>query len=465
MFHLKGTLANSGTCNFGTNTTTFDGGVQLITGSSVTNFNNLNVLSSNSLTVNNNFSVNQDLFIGSGNLILGNRKLTLSGNLVNNGSYTDDNTTGGISLSGTTQQQLTGTGAYGKLEISNNSGAKLNNDITLQSNLVLTQGVFDINKFLLTLSQNSLIEGTPFDATKMIKSDGVISNLGVRKFFTAAPQSFTFPVGVSGKYTPAIYTISANATVGYININPINSTHPNLTDPSNVLNYYWLIESSGISGFNANVQFQYMPEDVHGIESDYVAAKLIEPGDFWYEAPYGPATDNVDETLHQITFSITASNNLNGDYTAGDNTVIPGEVASYQSNKDGDWSDQTIWTPVGSSPPCPSGGPNGAIVIIDHVVTTDINRISSFSTVINNRLRVIRPTFGHSFGFVSGNGTFYLEEGNLPGGNYTSFTNCSGNGTLEYGGTGNYSITIIASLFNNLPNIVIYRYRYKNSAK
>ena len=148
MFPLKGDLANSGTCNFGINSTTFDGGVQLITGSSVTNFSNLNVLSANSLTVNNNFSVNQDLYIGSGNLILGNRKLTLSGNLVNNGSYTDDNTTGGISLSGTTQQQLSGTGAYGKLEISNNSGAKLNNDIILQSNLVLTQGIFDINQIL-----------------------------------------------------------------------------------------------------------------------------------------------------------------------------------------------------------------------------------------------------------------------------------------------------------------------------
>ncbi len=86
---------------------------RLITGSSVTNFNNLNVSSAISLTVNNNFSVNQDLFIGSGTLILGNKKVTLLGNLVNNGSYTDDNTTGGISLSGTTQQQISGTGAYG----------------------------------------------------------------------------------------------------------------------------------------------------------------------------------------------------------------------------------------------------------------------------------------------------------------------------------------------------------------
>ncbi len=52
-----------------------------------------------------------------------------------------------------------------------------------------------------------------------------------------------------------------------------------------------------------------------------------------------------------------------------------------------------------------------------------------------------------------GNGKIYLEKGNLPGGNYSSFIDCSGNGTIEYGGTGNY--TIIASQFSNLPNMFV----------
>ena len=55
---------------------------------------------------------------------------------------------------------------------------------------------------------------------------------------------------------------------------------------------------------------QYLPGDVLGIESDYVAARLELPGNYWYKAPPGPATDNVDETLHQITFLSAASNNL-----------------------------------------------------------------------------------------------------------------------------------------------------------
>jgi hypothetical protein len=449
---LRGDLDNSGTYNYGINTTTFNGGVQVITGSSVTNFNNLSVLSTNSLTVNNNFFVNQDLFIGSGNLILGNKKLILSGNLVNNGSYTDDNTTGGISLSGTIQQQITGTGAYGKLEINNNSGARLSNGIMLQNDLVLSHGIFNINSNLLTLSQNSGIIGVP-GITNMIISDGVTSSLGVRKYLTAGPQSFTFPVGTAGKYTPAIFTIAANSTVGYINVNPVDNSQPSVLDPMNVLKYYWQIESSGISGFDGSLLLQYLPGDVFGIESDYVAARLELPGSYWYKAPVGPATDNVNETTHQITFNYTGNSNLSGDYTAGNDSAIPDELADYRSNKDGDWSDETIWTPVGSSPPCPVGGPSGSNVIIDHVVTTDINNISVISTTINNELRVVSSTFGHNLGNVIGNGKIYMEKGNLPGGNYSSFIDCSGNGTIEYGGTGNY--TIIASQFSNLPNMFV----------
>ncbi len=444
---IKGNLTNGGTCNFGTNTTTFDGGTQIVGGTSVTDFYNLNVLSSNSLTVNNSFAVSRDLSIGIGTLILGNKKLTLSGNLVNNGTYTDDNNLGGISLSGSAQQLISGTGAFGKLEINNSSGAKLTNGILLQNDLVLTQGVFNINSNLLTLSQNSNITGTP-GVTNMITTDGVVSSQGVRKFFTTAAQSFTFPVGVAGKYTPAIFTITANGLTGYINVNPINNNHPGVLDPLNVLKYYWQIESSGISGFSGNVLLQYLPGDVVGVESDYVAAKLVPPSNIWTKS-----VDGVDETNHQINFTFSGSSNLNADYTAGNNLAFPTVVSTYETNSDGNWSNQAIWTPLGSSPPCPVGGPAGARVIIDHVVTTDVNNIFVINTTINNELRVVSPTYGHSLGNVDGNGKIYLENGNLPGGNYSSFIDCSGNGTVEYGGTGNY--TIIATQFSNLPNLFL----------
>ena len=448
---IAGNMNNSGTYNYGTNTTTFNGSIESITGSSLTNYFNLAVSSSTSLTVNSNFTVNGNLAINTGNLILSSSRLSLLGNLTNNGSYSDNNTTGGISLSGTVQQMISGTGQFGLLELNNSAGAKLTNDINMQDNLVMTQGILDINIFALTLNQNSLISGSSFGVTKMIKSDGVVNCPGVKKFFPASSLAFTFPVGVTGKYTPVTYTITANATVGYIRVNPINNYNPGVTDPSNALDYYWQVESSGISGFSATTLFQYMSGDVFGVESNYVASWLELPANLWHLAPAGPSTDNVNEATHQITFISASVSSLTGDYTAGITSAFPAQVPTYQSDKDGNWSDVTVWTPVGSSPPCPAGGPERANVIINNVITTDVNNIFVYSTTINNRLNVVSPTYGHNLGTVTGNGTLYVENGNIPGGIYTSFISCSGNGTIEYGGTGSY--TIIATLFSSLPNI------------
>lgn len=447
---IKGNFINNGTYSYGTNLTTFNGGIQSITGTSSTDFYDLDVISLTSLTVNNNFTVNGNLSVSNGNLILGSNRLTLQGNLINNGSYTDDNISGGIALTGVSQQQVSGTGSFGLLDLNNTNGARLYSDINLLHNIILTQGILDINIYQLTLSQNSSIEGAPFGITKMIKSDGVISSSGVKKFFNAGPNTFTFPIGVTGKYTPADFSITANSSVGYIRVNPVNSSHPSVIDPLNALNYYWQLESSGISGVSSEILLSYTQDDVAGTESDYVSARLELPANIWHEALSGSLTDNVDEAGNFIRFVFTSANSLNGDYTAGNSASIPGEVPTYQTNSDGNWSNQEIWTPVGASPPCPPGGPSGAIVIINHAVSVSANGIYVFSTTINNRLRILSPTFGHSIGYVYGNGTLYLEGGNLPGGNYSGFTDCGGNGTIEFGGTGTY--TIVASLFSSLPN-------------
>lgn len=449
---IKGNMVNHGTYNHGTNVTIFDGGVQTVTGSSVTDFYDLEVSSVTSLTTSGSFTVNRNLNIVSGNLVLGSGLLSLLGNLSNNGAYTDDNITGGIRLAGSLLQFVSGTGSFARMVLDNSAGARLDNDIALQHDLVLTRGVLDVNKYLLTLSQNSLIAGTALGSSKMIKSDGVSSSQGVLKFFPAGAQTFTFPVGVSGKYTPALFTVTGNSTVGSIRVNPVNEVHPTVTDPLNSLKYYWQAESSGISGFSGNLRLSYLTEDVTGDEASYVAARLLLPGTTWDKAAPGPSTDNVNETANTVTFYYTSADNLNGEYTAGTDTAIPDEVAEYVTNSDGLWSDPAIWTPVGASPPCPAGGPAGSNVIIDHVVIADINFISVLNTTINNELRVVAPTYGHNLGHIEGNGKLYVESGNLPGGTYTDFIDCSGDGTIEYGGSGTY--TIVSGVYTSVPNLV-----------
>ncbi|NOU17724.1 MAG: hypothetical protein HOO91_09210 [Bacteroidales bacterium] len=449
---IKGDFNNNGTYNFGTNNTTFNGGAQSIIGSSVTNFYDLTVSSVSSLTINNSFTVNNNLSINSGTLTLSNKKLTLKGNIVNNSSYTDDNTIGGVSLAGTSLQQITGTGAFGRLELNNGFGARINNDISLQNDLVLTQGVFDLNQYLLTLGLNTNIGGAPFGQSKMIITDGVASSSGIRKFFntTAIPVSFTYPIGVTGKYTPALLNITANGSVGYINIKPINSNHPAVVDPTQVLKYYWGIASSGISGFASSLQLQYLASDVQGVESNYVAAKLLTPGTYWSKATPGPLTDNVDEINHHIDYTIPAgTNDITGDYTAGINAALPDDVPSYISNANGDWTDNTIWDPIGASPPCPVGGPNGFNVVVANIVTANASYCFAYHTTINGTLKMVYPTFGHNLGTIDGNGKLYLEGGNLPAGDFTSFLDCAIGGTLEYAGSGSY--TIIASQYNTVP--------------
>lgn len=447
-------FSNSGTYTYGTNTTTFNGGVQAITGSTATNFNNLVVSSETSLSISSNFTVDHDLSILSGDLTLGTKKLTLKGDMINNGSYSDNNSlNSGVVLQGATKQFISGSGTFGRLELNNQLGARSNNDIILSHDLLLTKGILDINQYMLTLSQTSAIGGAPFDIAKMIITDGATSSKGVRKYFSASPATpFIFPIGVSGKYTPATYDITASNTVGYITVRTINSNHPAVLDPTNVLKYYWNVETSGITGFSGTLSLQYVAGDVRGVEGDYVAANLMLPGTFWSKATTGSSTDNVNETTHTITFRSNSSNDLTGDYTAGADPALPDDIPIYRSVKDGDWTNITTWEPVGASPPCPSGGPNGFNVIVDHEVTADANYCFAYQTTINGKLKIVAPFFGHNLGDVEGTGTLYLESGNLPAGNFDTFLSCSNNGTLEYNGAGTY--TIIASQYSVVPNLL-----------
>ncbi len=475
---IAGNLTNNGAAAsylYGTNATTFNGVNQNINGSAVTNYYDLNISCSGSLSVNSAFTVNRNLSINTGTLILypvaTDYKITLLGNLANNSSYIDNNTSGGgIILSGTAQQQISGTGAFGRLELNNAAGAITLNDITLQNDLVLTTGILTISSNLLTLSQTSSIGGSPFSSTKMIKTDGVSSSSGVSKFFSTGAANFTFPVGVTGKYTPAVYAISANASLGYyINLTPVNQYAPSVMDPNNVLKYYWRVQSSGLAGFTGDAQFYYNSSDVvGGPESDYVSAWLENPGTVWIKSAPGAATDNVDETLNSINFTFSSRTNISGNYTCGNDTAIPENMPTYISNANGVWSDNTKWTNIANGlQDCPVGGPNGFKVIINTTITTDVNQCNAYQTTItgNGILKVVSPTYGHNLGNVdidqvtypnidpTTNPTLYVESGNLPAGTYTSFIDCAGRGTLDYGGTGTYSIFLPG--FTNIPYLYL----------
>ena len=316
-------------------------------------------------------------------------------------SFTDINAAGnGIILNGTVLQKISGLGAYARLTLNNAAGATIENDITLQEDLTLTTGILNIKKNLVSLGMNSLIQGAPFGPTKMITSDGVFSNVGLRKFFNTGATSFLYPIGTAGKYTPALLTITSSSTVGYVRINNINSRHPAVLDPLNALDYYWEVQSSGITGFAGSLVLNYLQGDVVGDEPNYQSARLIVPGSSW------SISSGIDIAQNKSTTnSFPDVNNLSGEYTAGIAGAFFTNVPVFTSNADGNWTNNLIWTQTGGDPYTLTGGPNGFIVNINHIVTLNTINCSAYRTTINNKLIVPAATYGHNLGTVYGTGT------------------------------------------------------------
>ena len=352
-------------------------------------------------------------------------------------------------LDGTVLQYIEGTGTFGDLTLNNPAGARLTNALTLNEDLTLTQGILDINKYLLTLGQNTVINGAPFSDAKMIASDGVFSNVGIRKFFGAGAGSFTYPIGTSNKYTPAELTITANGSVGYIRLNNISSMHPAVIDKTNALDYFWEVESSGINNFSGSLVLNYDESDVVGaLENQYVAARLTVAGTSW------SLHDPVDDAANTVPYSYTLTNNLSGEYATGIPAAFPDTVPEFTSIANGNWNNEAIWTQTDGDDYTllPGNGPNGFIVVVNDTVTVDDNYCSSYRITINGELNIVEPYYGHNLGTVYGNGTLYLESEIIPEGRYDDFLSCSNSGTLEYGGSNSY--TLISHLYDDVPNLV-----------
>ncbi len=457
---IKGNFTNNGTYTPQNNLTTFSGNTQIINGTTTPIiFYDLTINPITSVTsTTNNLTVQNNLILSSGTFDCTGRQVSVAGDFINNGRYTDANAVNtGVRLNGTTLQYISGTGSFGRLEINNASGVEIDNDITLQGNLLLTNGVLNIKQHLLTLGQNSIIEGpqvlTTWGLTKMIITDGVFSNIGLKKFFSSGLISFIYPIGTAGKYTPAILSATASGSVASIRINNINASHPSITDKDNALKYFWEVESSGVSSFTGSLKFYYLDEDVvGGPESSYKASRLIVPDGSWSK------TIKIVPTTNELTFDFGPDEiNLCGEYTACNDLATPQNVPEFITNKSGDWNDNSIWTQTNTPEYtlAPGTGPNGFIVVIreEDVVTTTTNYCSAYKTTINGTLRALSPTYGHNFGTVTGNGTLYLNSGLFPAGRFTDFFDCVNDGTLEYGGNTDYAI--VADLFDHLPNLLI----------
>jgi hypothetical protein len=443
------------TCNgvyvSGQNTTFFNGASQAITGNNDPLFWNLVSEPTSIVSLGRDITVNNDLRISAGIFSTASFNTFVKGTVVNDGTWLNDPSpsTGRLMLNGSTLQNLSGSGSFGRIELNNPAGARSLGNLSLTDELLLVNGILDINQYPLVLGVNSYITGGPFSTERMIRSDGALSNGGILKSFAGEyTGTFIFPSGVGNKYTPAVISI-VSAGAGSLRINPVNERHPATLAPWNVLRYYWDISGS-IGSFEGNLSLNYDQADVTGDESQYVAARLIiPPGTGWSKAASGSTTDNVDESAHSVSFSYPSGTaNLGGQYTAGTSSDLPNTIPVYSSNVvSGNWDEPASWTPV-----APAGGPNGFSVIINpgHTINTNGNKRFSFNTTIEGTLDA-GITYGHNLGTVSGTGRILMLQPNLPAGDFGAFLSCEG-GTLEYGGSGDY--TIVADRIDTVRNLV-----------
>ncbi|HNY03003.1 MAG TPA: T9SS type A sorting domain-containing protein, partial [Bacteroidales bacterium] len=217
-----------------------------------------------------------------------------------------------VSLAGTALQTITINGTLTNtanltLQLDNPSGVALNSPLTLNGNLELLDGVFQLGSANLTLSSGSSILGTP-SATAMIAPTG--SGKLQKNFPSGFTGSYLFPVGdVTGtpEYSPVTLTFTSGTfgTGNWAGVNLDNDKYPGDPNTTSYLKRYWTVSSSGITGFNCSALFQYVPADVTGTESQIFSMQV---------APM-PFTDFglVNSGTHQVSaLALTAFGTFTG---------------------------------------------------------------------------------------------------------------------------------------------------------
>lgn len=444
--------------------TTFNGsaGSQTISGvaGNLTNFSNLNIVNtfpSGDVTLagNTNTRVSGQLNITSGLFNTATNTCTVLGNVSNDGGHTAS-VSGYLVFSGSVKQFINSStmANFGNIRINNGAGIDLNTPVNLNGDLNFVSGLFYINNYKLTLGLTSTVTGS-LNSSSMIRINGVASDGGVTKLYPASAHDFTFPVGVTLKYTPVRFNVTSNSVAGTINLKPVNTRHPATTDPlAKELIYYWKVASTGFNGSTVvNQTYNYVNLDVNGTELSYVTGRFFASA---WTPTFGIAS-TVDALNHR--FTLTGVNYFDGDYTAGESTEFNILKTFYSLsatlggnwNLAGSWSDDQLLKHAGA-PAATIPNFNPIEIAAGHTITVTANGYNTVSALLDGNL-ALDNTIGHNLGTVSGTGTISqtptaANQYLFPGGDYSAFVSPTG-GTFEFGGAVNGTLST-QTVYNNL---------------
>ena len=206
-----------------------------------------------------------------------NESLTLTGNWINNGTFTSGN--GTVIFEGSIAQTISGTApTFAKLIVRNSSGVSLNVNTTVAGELSLEGGKLYTQGNTLSIgtfsTNGSLVGGSSTAYVVAYDNGGVIGKV---KHFINSAASYVFPIGDATNYTPLTYTHNsgtlASASIEvYTKPVKVPGLNPSF---NNYLNRFWEVTPTGITGaVNYNISYTCVAGDLIGIANSLYPVKI-----------------------------------------------------------------------------------------------------------------------------------------------------------------------------------------------
>ena len=440
---IAGRFEKTGTYTGGTAGVVFNGSASAISGNfSIQSIYRLTVDSSAALSVSgagSSLRIDNSLEIKVGALLYDSaHQVDVYGSVTNNGEHISQSNTSSntLRLIGSSVQQIYGTGIFGNLVIENTNDVFINSPMRIKNQLTLTIGVLDIAGNKLVFGPSSSISGT-YSSTRMIRSNGVLSDGGVKRECSSGANNVYFPIGVSGKFAPARINITSSNSSGTVTVIAVNSKHPSTrVAADSQLNFYWQVDTTGFSALTVTHTYEYDGSFVSGDESKYVTGRFVAPS--W--SPQFGITGAINTTSNTITLS--GVNYIHGGFTAGAPNEFGGVSTYYSRKSSGNWTDLDMWSTTGhtgsglaSAADLPVGAP--IIIATGHTVyITQNSKLAESIQLVGTAVLDLSATYGHNVGTLSGKGRLRIKATGggqfvFPAGNFTSFTD-TGGGTVEY---------------------------------
>jgi hypothetical protein len=249
--------------------------------------------------------------------------LSVGGNWTNNGTFNANNRA--VTFNGSAAQTIGGSAvtSFDYVTINNSNGVSLLQNEVVNSTLTLSNGRLTLGSSNLTMGSSAAAVAGTFSASNMIVADGT----GMLCKQYGGTGTYDFPSGDATdtvEYSPVTLNFTSGSfSSGQACVRVTDDKRANMPG-TNYLTRFWTLTASGITGFSANVTFNYLDADVVGTEANLSAA--LWNGTTWN------VLDAADTANNRLTGTVTGF----GDFSAGESGPLAVNLASFTATRSDD---------------------------------------------------------------------------------------------------------------------------------